>query len=292
VEGSCSTIETPENPGPLTDPIMAMHHLSPPLSVPPLLFGKTVVGAIFADNAPYPPQYRGFFLADYATHWIKVVKFDENDQFVSLTDLVDAAEWPVDLAIHPLTGEVYYASIFANQIRRITWVDDFWVDASLQPPLAVLSYAFDTNGEQQVGVVEDGAGTHAALWTGLSDRWLNLMPAGATASWAWGISEEAQVGWAEIDGIRRAGRWAGSAESWADLHPEWAESSEARATAGEQQVGMVEAGGLPQAALWTGTAESVVLLHPAWATGDSSANATNWRRCCGDRSKSRGSRCT
>jgi hypothetical protein len=52
-----------------------------------------------------------------------------SNQLVQLLDFSDGAEGPVDFSTNPITGDVYYVSISANQVRRIRYTGTPWIRA-------------------------------------------------------------------------------------------------------------------------------------------------------------------
>lgn len=118
----CDTIETPENPGPLTPPTVTFHHSNGNLSFPPGYDGHSVTGGVFYTGRCYPPVYRGrYFYADYIRGWMAVLEVDEQDQVVGATPFAAELDRPVDLEAHPETGDLYFLSILAGQLRRIVY---------------------------------------------------------------------------------------------------------------------------------------------------------------------------
>jgi len=120
----CETIETPGSPGPLAAPLLRWHHAASALSFPANAYvGFCATGGVFAaGNADSGALRDGFFFADHTYGWIKVLRVDANDQFVSLSHFATGAGGPVDFAIDPLTGEVAYLALFAGRVYRIQQV--------------------------------------------------------------------------------------------------------------------------------------------------------------------------
>ena len=137
----CDTIQTPANPGPLTEPVITWHHSKPNLSFPPGYFGRAATAGAFYTGPFYPPPFdHGFFVADYISgSWLKVLQLNEQDEFVALHDFASETTGVIDLAAHPLNGDLYYVSRFESSIYRIRYVD------------GVLG---DINGDCAVGVVD------------------------------------------------------------------------------------------------------------------------------------------
>lgn len=118
----CDTIETPDNPGPLTAPVITWHHSDGSQSSPQGFTGNASVAGVFYRGACYPAPFANvFFLGDYAASWIMALETDADDNFVALHPFAAAANNPVDFATHPVTGDVYYVALFAGEIRQISY---------------------------------------------------------------------------------------------------------------------------------------------------------------------------
>jgi len=139
---------------------------------------------------------------------------------------------------------------------------------SLHPAAATSSGASAIDGERQYGLVIVGT-THAAMWSGTSDTFVDIHPAGYNRSWIGGAADDQAVGTAVLADVQHAGLWAGSASAFLDLHPPGAGSSEATAAEGGVQVGRVNA----RAAAWIGNAASFVDLGAFLPPGFSSSSA-------------------
>lgn len=162
-------------------------------------------------------------------------------------------------------GEVFFAGI-GYHAGIWSGSAESWVD--LNPEESVDSCANAVSGSQQVGYASwpdpnpaeiahvRGYYSHAGMWNGTAESWVDLNPAGAIDSEANAVSNGQQVGVAYFDGRSHAGIWSGSASSWVDLNPAGAIDSEAYAVSNGQQVGSVDG----HAGLWNGTAESWVDL--------------------------------
>jgi hypothetical protein len=142
--------------------------------------------------------------------------------------------------------------------------------------------ALGVDGNQQVGDADLGSApdhfSHAVLWFGSVDSYIDLNPQGYDSSWANGIAGGQQVGAAGPSGNAdkfHAMLWTGSAASAVDLRPNNAAFSIAYATNGHQQVGGVYYRIAPDqfsehATLWTllwkGSAASAIDLTPTGFT--------------------------
>jgi glucose/arabinose dehydrogenase len=116
----CDSIESEQNPGPLTGPLIWWQHDDPDLSSPPGLSGSAVTGGVWYDGLAYPARYHGgYFFADYEGDWIKVLSIDESDGSVAVDDFASAVDQPVALRMSPVDHELYYLAIHAGSIRWI-----------------------------------------------------------------------------------------------------------------------------------------------------------------------------
>jgi glucose/arabinose dehydrogenase len=119
----CDTIETPQNPGPLTGPIVEWHHSDPGLSCPPGFIGAAAAGTVFYSGTSYPAEYRGaLFFADYGTpSWIRVLRVDEQDRMLEVLPFAGDLPRVVDLQVDPFTGDVHYVLFITGEVRRIVY---------------------------------------------------------------------------------------------------------------------------------------------------------------------------
>jgi hypothetical protein len=125
------------------------------------------------------------------------------------------------------------------------------------------------------------APSHASLWNGNADSWVDLHPVGAVASDALDVYSGQQVGRAYFAGKGfQAGLWTGSAASWVDLSPAGSSESSVSAVYDGIQVGWASFDYTDEhAGLWTGTAESwedLSLFLPPGSWGYTSAGGI-WR---------------
>lgn len=121
----CDTIETKSNPGPLTDPIMDMHHTDSMQSNPPDVASRCVIGGVFYEGSCYPKLYQGaYFYMDQRLNWIRVAEVNEQNEIVATHAFVDDLFSPVDIASDPLTGDLFVAAweTDRNGIFRIRYV--------------------------------------------------------------------------------------------------------------------------------------------------------------------------
>lgn len=154
-------------------------------------------------------------------------------------------------------GFAVFDAIYPN--RASLWFGSAASWTSLQPAGASQSWAYATEGGQQVGEVDFASVTHAALWTGSAASYVDLTPAGGGI--ARGVQGGIQVGQAYTP-VWHASLWRGTAASRVDLNPAVAAQSSAWAVHDGQEVGEVSlASGSSHAAFWTGSAASFVDLH-------------------------------
>ena len=118
------------------------------------------------------------------------------------------------------------------------------------------------HGGQQVGLVIDTFGTHAALWSGTAASFVDLHPTGATYSVANDIYSGQPVGEAEFAGVIHAALWNNT--GFVDLHPTGFSSSSASGIGNGIQVGVgtgTPTGGQVHALAWFNSANTVLDLH-------------------------------
>jgi len=122
------------------------------------------------------------------------------------------------------------------------WSDATSTPISLNPVGFSQSFAWATDGEQQVGdgFIEVTYKDHALLWSCTAASAVDLNPVGITTSQAFGISGNQQVGYgagSATGGPDHALLWYGTAASAIDLNPAGVELSQALGTDGANQVG-------------------------------------------------------
>ena len=123
---------------------------------------------------------------------------------------------------------------------------------------------------QQGGVVNVGGQSHASIWNGTAQSWVDLHPTHipeVVHTDVFATDGQTQVGtyYIPAGGTFAGGAacmWSGTADSWVDLHPAGYGVSEAHGVFGNQQVGTVWGADLGNAVMWFGSAESMVLLAP------------------------------
>jgi glucose/arabinose dehydrogenase len=163
----CDSVGTAHNPAPRTTPTLAWHHTVPDLSVPPGYTGNCSISGAFYTGTTYPPGYQGrLFFADFGQNWMKTLVVNAADGWTSIQDFATGLDGPVDVAASPVTGDLYYVSIYDNQIRRIRYVGT----GANQPPTAVAS-ANPPSGVKPLTVSFSSLGTNDADADSLSYVW-------------------------------------------------------------------------------------------------------------------------
>ncbi|HRP62149.1 MAG TPA: PQQ-dependent sugar dehydrogenase [Phycisphaerales bacterium] len=118
----CSSLGSPNNPGPVRPPIISWHHSNPTISTPPGFVGRCVIGGAFYQGTTWPQQYHGALIfGDYMNGWLMALRTDADNQFIDLLPLPLGAGFPfTDLVSHPTTGELYFLT-WLGQLRRIEY---------------------------------------------------------------------------------------------------------------------------------------------------------------------------
>jgi glucose/arabinose dehydrogenase len=118
----CDTLNSPANPGPVKFPVVYYHLNNPNLSKPVGLGGRSITLGKFYNANKYPSVYKnGLFFADFVQGWIKVLKVDSNNNFLSVTDFASNAGGPVDFAIHPTSGDLCFISWTDQKVYQIKY---------------------------------------------------------------------------------------------------------------------------------------------------------------------------
>lgn len=106
----CATLNTPDNPGPVTAPVSHWHHQFAQQSSPPGVIGKCIAGAAFYTGHSFPESWSGaFFHADFTFNWLRTMKLDETDALIStapFTFIGGGMSGPVDIAVDPIDGSL------------------------------------------------------------------------------------------------------------------------------------------------------------------------------------------
>ncbi len=165
----CDSLGTGTNPATfLSPPLMYMHHSAPTLSFPLGTIGNASVGGPFYTGTQYPLAYLGRnFIADFGQGWIKAVSVDTNGVFNDLAEFATSADGPVDLEVHPVTGDLFYVAIYTGEVRRIRFGGG---GGGNSPPLVRLS-ATPNVGVAPLLVTFSSSGTSDVDGDSLSFSW-------------------------------------------------------------------------------------------------------------------------
>lgn len=118
----CGTIGTPVNPSPVTHGLISWHHIDADLSLPPVLRGNSSTGGCFYTGTRYPAAYQGaFFMGELGLDWIKVARVSPADSLLGVEDFADGTMGPVEIAPHPVTGDLLYLAIYTGELLRIRY---------------------------------------------------------------------------------------------------------------------------------------------------------------------------
>ena len=119
--GGLSSIGTPDNPSIPSPPTVTWSHTDSTLGTPGLR-GNCVIGGVFYSGQIYPTRFRNrMFFADFGLNWIKVATFDAEHRITGVTDFAEGTQGPVDFATDPLTGDVFFISIYGGSLSRIRY---------------------------------------------------------------------------------------------------------------------------------------------------------------------------
>ena len=174
----CDTIETLENPGHLHEPLLAWNHTTPEILTPTGLSDETFVGATAMalavyDGALYPEDYLGrIFFADFTEGWIRTGQFfmvedghHTEPELTAIESFASGMPGLVDVAVHPVTGDLYLLNIYSGALERLRYVGD-----GDQAPVATFTIS-ETGGPSPLTVRVDASAS--------------LDPEGETLSYAW-----------------------------------------------------------------------------------------------------------
>ncbi len=118
----CDSIGTAIDPATPTLPTVAYHHSDSAQSVPAGYLGGVLTGGTFYSGTTYPAAFRqGYFFGDYGHDWIQVLATDASDRVVDRYDFAVEAGGPVCFAVDPVSGDMFYVSIYTGQVQRIRY---------------------------------------------------------------------------------------------------------------------------------------------------------------------------
>ncbi len=104
----------------LIAPLLSYHHTDASYAG---FIGNSASGLSFYHAASYPPEFQGgLFISDFAQGWIKVLHLDSEGELESVQEFLNVTG-PVDLEVHPYTGNLIYASVITGEVREIVFLD-------------------------------------------------------------------------------------------------------------------------------------------------------------------------
>jgi len=167
-------------------------------------------------------------------------------------------------------GRIEVLDGYVYQYHPVIWNASGEEYTDLLPAWGRSGIVHGMDAPSQVGYVSSQWATHAALWCGSAESFVDLSPGGDyVAPIAYDVAGNEQVGYGYYapDGYHHAALWHGSAKSFVDLHPGVARWSRALATDGVRQGGWASfpAAGELHAVLWEGSAESFIDMNPQGA---------------------------
>jgi glucose/arabinose dehydrogenase len=118
----CGSFGTADNPTLPTLPIVSINHDDPSASTPAGIQGNAITGCAFYTGTHYPAQYRNtYFFCDFGQNWMKELTTDANDQLVSVAAFGDTLDGPVNLITDPVSGDLYYVSIYDGKVFHVRY---------------------------------------------------------------------------------------------------------------------------------------------------------------------------
>ncbi|MFN0244255.1 MAG: PKD domain-containing protein [Planctomycetota bacterium] len=150
--------------GVLASPAVAWHHSDASIVVPPGVHvdeqqnpmpgfaGVCAIGGPIYTGGSYPAHYVGrMFFADYGRRYIKTIEFDAAWQVVAVRDFASQTGPLAAIERHPISGDLYVASLQSNRVLRIR----YGANATPVPHLAAAPLA----GTVPLAVQFDASGT-------------------------------------------------------------------------------------------------------------------------------------
>ena len=111
---------TESTPSPETPPTVAFHHTDPAKSQPRGTIASVIAGGVFYTGQTWPAEYRGAYVfGDYQQGWIRVLRTDALDRLVQTFEMIPDADGPVDFAVDPANGDLWFVSIFTGVVHRL-----------------------------------------------------------------------------------------------------------------------------------------------------------------------------
>jgi glucose/arabinose dehydrogenase len=153
----CDSTGTYGNPAGPTSPIVNVNHDAPARSTPPGLAGNCIIAGAFYPGGLYPALYRGrLFFCDFARGWMKVLVTDADDHLAQVLDFADQLQGPVDVVPDPVSGDLFYVSIYTGEVRRLRYTGG---GGGNHAPVAV-AHATPAVGPAPLSVAFSSAGTY------------------------------------------------------------------------------------------------------------------------------------
>jgi glucose/arabinose dehydrogenase len=109
----------------LTFPLVVYPNASNPIAIDSDYYGTAVVGGVVYTGKSFPPDYDGtYFFTDLTGGFLKAVKVDASGDLVSIEDFATGLASPVQVMVHPTTGDLYLVEIAGSQIIRISYTGE------------------------------------------------------------------------------------------------------------------------------------------------------------------------
>ena len=100
--------------------------------------GNASTGGVWYNGEDFPANYQNtYFHADYGGRWIKMFKFDQQNNPISVENFLDNLAPVVHLATSPVSGGLYYVA-YPDQIRKISFIG-----TGPQDPIAKIKTSID-----------------------------------------------------------------------------------------------------------------------------------------------------
>jgi glucose/arabinose dehydrogenase len=116
----CGSTGTATNPSAFTLPVADWNHFTANSSSPSGVKGNSSIGGAFYTGVNFPVTWRGrYFFGDYGYSWIRTATVDANDNVTAWADFAQEMDGPVDFAVGPWDGDLYYIAILTGEVRRI-----------------------------------------------------------------------------------------------------------------------------------------------------------------------------
>ncbi len=177
---SCADIgSAPDQPAPVSTPLLWWHHQYGSLSFPTGVVGNTSIGGAFYEGSLYPAQYQGlFFYGDFGQSWMRVLETDGADQYVTSSDFGNNLAGPVMITTDPSNGDILYVSIVTQRILRLRYTG---AANGNTPPVAVGS-ALPDAGPRPLQVQFTGDTSYDPDGGGVTYQWTFGDGTGATVA--------------------------------------------------------------------------------------------------------------